>query len=372
LKILHTSDLHLGKRLHGVERLDAQRAMMEQIVDITKEQGVRLVVIAGDVFDTPTPSAEAEKLFYDAVVALGELATVLVVSGNHDDATRLTAARLLAARHNVVMCGSFDEPPQPSKTTVATGKNWVRLSIDGERVNAVLFPYPTDVAMGGEIKEDETYAERVKARLFAAAEACYGEGFNLLVTHLFCLGAVKSGSERDIELGTARIIPLDCLPKSDYVALGHIHKEMELGEGIYYSGAPLAYTFDEIADKFVLLVDTQNGSVERKKLTPTDRLLRVCATTVDEAVTALTENADALVDLRLSMDRSLTVEENRALKACKNLIHIQLDLTTAQEEARIVRAEQTPEEMFRAYCESKKVELTSELLQAFLEALGEV
>ena len=186
------------------------------------------------------------------------------------------------------------------------------------------------------------------------------------------MGAVKSGSEKDIELGTARIIPLDVLPQSDYVALGHIHKGMKLADGIYYSGAPMPYTFEEVGQKCVMLVDTDTKQVTEIALCDTDRLFRATATSVEEAVTALKENADALVDLTLHMDRSLTVQESRALKACKNLIHLQLELAADSQEQRVIRDEQKPDEMFRAYCAEKKVELTDELLEAFMEMLGEV
>ena len=370
MKILHISDLHLGKRLHGVERLDAQRAVMDGIVAIAKERKIGLTVIAGDVFDTPMPSSDAENLFYDTVERLGDVCTVLVISGNHDDASRLMAARALAARHNIVICGSFDTPPTACRQTVASGNNWMQLDINGTRVNAVLFPYPSDAAMGGEIREGESYTDRVGARLAAAAEACYGEGFNLLVAHLFCSGAVKSGSERDIELGTARVVPLDRLPKSHYIALGHIHKKLEIADGIWYSGAPMPYSFDEVEKKFAIIVDTDGGEPESVEIKQADCLMRGTFDSVEEGVAFCKENADALIDLKLRLPRAITVEENRALKACKSLVNLNLELTAEDAaQSAVRREEQSPEELFRAYCEHCQVEATDELMALFADLM---
>ena len=101
MKILHTSDLHVGKKLMGRERYAEYRAVFSELAAICKSEGVELVLIAGDVFDTYTPSAEAEEIFYSGVKELSNFSTVLVVSGNHDDYVRLTAAASLAEELNV-------------------------------------------------------------------------------------------------------------------------------------------------------------------------------------------------------------------------------------------------------------------------------
>ena len=106
MKILHTSDLHIGKKLIVRDRLDEYRSVFDEFKNICVNEGVELLIIAGDVFDTYTPSAVAEEIFYKGIKLLSEVCAVLIISGNHDDYVRLTAAATLAEEHNVYIIGN--------------------------------------------------------------------------------------------------------------------------------------------------------------------------------------------------------------------------------------------------------------------------
>lgn len=110
MKILHTSDLHIGKKLIGRERYNEYRAVFSEFKRISDEEGVELILIAGDIFDTYTPSAEAEEIFYSGIKLLSTNCAVLIISGNHDDYIRLTAASALAQERNVYILGNNLNP----------------------------------------------------------------------------------------------------------------------------------------------------------------------------------------------------------------------------------------------------------------------
>ncbi len=149
MKILHTSDWHIGKKLMGRERYDEYIAVLDEIYRIAKEQDVELILVAGDVYDTYTPSAEAEEIFYNAIKKLSSVGAVLIISGNHDDYVRLSAAFSIAQELNVYIIGN-------NLQKIACGKRgkcypaeadsgYVIFENDaGERVYVNTLPYPNE------------------------------------------------------------------------------------------------------------------------------------------------------------------------------------------------------------------------------------
>ena len=109
MKLLHTSDWHLGKRLYGKSRIDEQREVLAEIAEIAARENIDVLLLAGDVFDTFVPVAEAEELFYETLTALAKTCVPIAIAGNHDDAERLTAPRDLARVSGVILAGD-DEP----------------------------------------------------------------------------------------------------------------------------------------------------------------------------------------------------------------------------------------------------------------------
>ena len=163
MRILHTSDLHIGKKLMGRERYGEFRAVFFELADICLRESVELVLIAGDIFDTYTPSSEAEEIFYSGIKLLSKYCAVLVISGNHDDYVRLTAAATLAEEHNVYIIGNNLKAVNCAKRgktyPVNSGCGWVIFeNSSNEQVYVNTLPYPNE-ARFKEGRTDETFSE---------------------------------------------------------------------------------------------------------------------------------------------------------------------------------------------------------------------
>ena len=210
MKILHTSDLHIGKKLMGRDRYDEYRAVFDSIAEICRNENVELVLIAGDVFDTYTPSAEAERIFYEGAKKLAEICAVLVISGNHDDYVRLTAASGFAEELGVFIVGNElgQIPLSDSRRArpVESGSGFVIFQNDkGERVYINTLPYPNE-ARFKEGKSDETFNEKA-ARWISFGERGKTQKIpSIFLSHIFVAGGKVSDSEREIDLGGARAV----------------------------------------------------------------------------------------------------------------------------------------------------------------------
>lgn len=285
MKILHTADLHIGKRLGAASRLLEQRDFVRELVKQAEEHDVDVVLIAGDVFDTSVPGSEAERLFFDGVRALSDSGRVVIaLAGNHDDERRLCAAKPLADSYGIILAGEIDysdlgdnalkeSAPPASLLEVAAACDYLkrqRLQITGvyggvkirkvdgnDSVNIALVPYPSEGRLRRWAEQDYTrsYTERVKALLGSACDGVFGEGYNILATHLFL-----TQSKSDELLGGLEALPVSVLPESaDYVALGHIHKYFKVCKSplAVYCGSPIQYAYDESRDKVAIVIDTQ-------------------------------------------------------------------------------------------------------------------
>ncbi|MBP3434422.1 MAG: exonuclease subunit SbcD, partial [Clostridia bacterium] len=250
MRILHTSDWHVGKRLMGRERLTEQAEVLDEISAICDRERIELVLLAGDVFDTYTPSAEAEELFFSKIKRIaGEDRAVLIISGNHDDGVRLSAVSPLSHEQGVYIVGNSRAPIPVRNTTrktrvVRSGKGYVVFGNErGERAFVSTLPYPNEARFKEE-RSDLPYVERIK-QWIAEGESGNTDGDpSVFLAHIFVAGGKVSDSEREIDLGGARAIPVEALPNSDYIALGHLHKKQHMGKNFcYYSGSPLQYSF---------------------------------------------------------------------------------------------------------------------------------
>ncbi len=323
MNLLHTSDWHIGKRLMDRERLSEQEAALSELADICDREDVSVVLVAGDVFDTYLPSGEAEELFFRAVKRLaGEKRAVIIVSGNHDDGLRLAAAAPLAEEQGIYIFGNRphafscggDRPVHAAEA----GEGYLVLEDGrGERVFINALPYPNE-ARFREDKTEERFSEKI-SRWIARGGAGYRGGMPyVLLSHLFAAGGATSESEREIDLGGARAVPLSCFPQEGYVALGHLHKPQKLGENVYYSGSLLQYSFDEAGgQKSVNLIRTQGDSiaeVRRIPLTAGCPLVRLEAGDLAQAHELLARYEGALIELTLHLSAPLTAEETHALR----------------------------------------------------------
>lgn len=383
MKILHTSDWHIGKRLMGRERLDEQAAVLDELAEICENEQVELVLIAGDIFDTYTPSAEAEDLFYAKVKKVaGASRAVLIISGNHDDGVRLSAVAPLAEEQGIYVVGN-DRRALPLGNKYgrevypdASGKGYaVFRNAKGERVFISTLPYPNEARFKEE-KSELSYIEQMK-KWITEGESGNAEGLpSVFMAHIFVAGGAASESEREIDLGGARAIPTDALPDSDYVALGHLHKKQRMGKTCYYSGSPLQYSFDESADKGVKIFDLSTAGLENLRdipLTKGKKLVRLEANGVENALALLGNYPDNFVELKLFLDAPLSASDTAALSACRNLVSLVTEVRTDESLQFESRKGLSDEALFVAFYKTNYgAEPKEELKTMFLSAMNEV
>lgn len=280
MRLLHTSDWHLGRTLHGVELTAHQQAFLDHLVDVVREERVDAVLVAGDVYDRAIPPVESVAQLSDALRRLSEHAAVVVTPGNHDSAIRLGFGADLM-RDRVRVLARLDDLTRP-----------VVLPGDGHDVLVYGLPYlDPDAARhalagpGADGPLPRSHAavlgaamDRVRADLTAraaeAAAAGRGAPRSVVLAHAFVVGGAASESERDIRVGGVDHAPAAVFDGVDYVALGHLHGPQRVGDGdgptvLRYSGSPLAYSFSEARHaKSTVLVDLGPSGAPGVRLVP--------------------------------------------------------------------------------------------------------
>lgn len=382
MRILHTSDWHIGKRLMNRLRLDEQAEVLDELIRICEQEEIDLVLVAGDIFDTYTPCAEAEDLFFSKVKRLAEGGrAVLIISGNHDDGVRLSAAAPLAEELGIYIVGNARRAlPVGGKREraypVASGKGYAIFEdARGERVFVSTLPYPNEARFKEE-KSELPYVEQMLKWIEEGESGNVDKLPSVFMAHIFVLGGLSSDGEREIDLGGARAVPVDMLPKSDYIALGHLHKKQRMGKGeCYYSGSPLQYAFDEKPDKSVKVFDLTKAGISGLKdvpLTSGKKLVRLEADSAENAMQLLERYPDCLVEMKLLLSEPLTSAEASALAAKDNLVSLVSEIQTDTEIEFASRKGMSDGELFDAYYKANYgSEPSPELKTLFLTTLAE-
>lgn len=236
MRLLHTSDWHLGRTLHGIDLLEHQAAFVDHLVDVVRGEDVDALLVAGDVYDRAIPPAEAVELLADGLARLAELTTVVLTSGNHDSPARLGfGAALMRERVRLrTRVSSVGEPVLVGDALVYglpyLEPDFARVQLSDE--DAPLPRSHTAVlsAAMGRVRADRASRPQPRA---------------VVMAHAFVTGGAASDSERDIRVGGVDHVPADVFAGVDYVALGHLHGPQQVAPGIRYSGSPLAYSFSE-------------------------------------------------------------------------------------------------------------------------------
>lgn len=263
MKIVHTSDWHVGRRWKGIQRLDEMEAVLENLAEFIEREAVDLVLHSGDVFDSRNPPAEAERLvnrFFVRVSRAG--AHMVVIAGNHDDPQRLDAQSLLAEYANVQILGR-------PRSAQCGGCRVVNTRCGDKAVVAAL-PFASAGAWVSalDLAGDEASARSKYARMFQHAVQNLSQSFqadavNLLMAHTHLEGAVFGESERRVHIGEDWAATAQTLPASaSYIALGHIHKPQKVGGTLpaYYAGSPLQMDFGEAGqEKTFVFVTAKPG-----------------------------------------------------------------------------------------------------------------
>lgn len=414
MRILHTSDWHLGRTLEGRSRAEEQRQFVDELCGVAEDARADVVLIAGDVFDTYNPPAEAEELFYDAVERLadGGRRAVVAVAGNHDSPDRLCAVSPLASKRGVYLLGKPGDVATPIGVdgagrraaggraavvaVVAAGPGWLELAAPGCDHHAVIavLPYPSEArlneVLAASLDDEEQlralYSNRV-GRAFAEAATHFREDtVNLAVSHLYMIGGRESDSERQIQLGGALSVGVDALPgQAHYVALGHLHRPQAVTGApapCRYSGSPLSYSFSEAdQQKEVVLVEAAPGAlplVTPVKLTSGRPLKQWKAKSLDDffALCANERNLSCWVDLEVHVPAPLMPSQLAEMRARHpGLVNVRVVLPeqAAADDSGTRLSELSLAERFRLFAARQDgAEPDEELLALFLELVAEV
>ncbi|MBI2258312.1 MAG: exonuclease subunit SbcD [Flavobacteriia bacterium] len=402
MKILHTADWHLGKKLDSFSRIEEQIKVMYEICSIADEQQVDMVIVAGDLFDTFNPPVEAIDLFYKTLKKLSNNGKrpVIAIAGNHDSPDRIEAPNPLAKECGIIFIGNPENSLKPFKID----DSFEVLKVDGHffeikmekiafPIRIIATPYANEIRLktylGSENKDEMLNLLLKEKWQDYATKYCDNNGINILTSHLYMLhkgGQIyeEPEGEKPLKVGNAEIIFTDCIPPEiQYTALGHLHN-YQFVKGhknpVVYSSSPLAYSFAEVGkEKKVVIVElepSKKAIVTPIRLKAGRELHRKRFDTIEMAVKWLLDNPNTLIELTIESDHFITNEELKKMNESHDgIIHIIPVLTNLEEitdNKFSVNLDQNLEGLFIDYFKStKKGQLPNEeILNLFHEVLN--
>ncbi|MDF9278087.1 exonuclease SbcCD subunit D [Arthrobacter sp. EH-1B-1] len=259
MRLLHTSDWHLGRSFHGVGMLEAQRLFVDQLEKTVREENVDVVLIAGDVYDRALPGVDVVELFDEALERITVAgAQVVVSSGNHDSAVRLGFGGKLIERGGVHLRTRLEDIGRPAVFRIDEGIEVAVYGVPYLEPRMVADPLNCESSTHTAV----TAAALDQIRSDLRRRRTQSIVHSVVMAHTFASGGVGSDSERELSMGGLGVVPLNLFEGFDYVALGHLHGQQQLQERVRYSGSPLAYSFSEARQsKGAWLVDIDEGGV---------------------------------------------------------------------------------------------------------------
>lgn len=307
MRILHTSDWHLGKRLFKLDRTEEHQRFLNWLLSTLVERKIDVLLIAGDIFDTPTPPHHSLEMFYDFLhrVSVETKAQTLIIAGNHDSGQLLEAPSKILSSHRVRVWGKLSEKIED---------HWYHLQVGAETLDVCAVPFFRSYELLPQGEGDALSA----LKRYLTKEKSHPQ---LLMLHHLAGMAEAAGSEQVISLTGVDSIPIEILRSFDYVALGHIHKPQRMGNNIYYSGSPLAMRFSEIHPKSVVSLELKEKKFSIELLPiPLSRELFCIKATGDnwkEKIDALTATSElkSIVELQLTLKQPQVglIDEIKAL-----------------------------------------------------------
>lgn len=401
MRILHTSDWHLGQHFMGKSREAEHQAFCAWLIGQVREQGVDAVIIAGDVFDTGAPPSYAREQYNRFIVELRETgARLVVLGGNHDSVAMLEESRGLLAclDTQVIAAVGTDLDSQVLVLPQRDGQ-------PGAILCAIPFIRPRDVltSQAGQSAQDKQLAlqqaiqvhyRQLHERAQALRESL-GQPLPIVATgHLTTVGASASESVREIYVGSLEAFPTSAFPPADYIALGHIHRPQKVGglEHIRYSGSPIPLSFDEAAQgKEVLLVDVDNSGLRSVTAVPVPRFqpmksvsgsLASLSAELERVAQEGSAEQPVWLEVLVHTDDYLTDIQLRVEKLCEELPVVVLRTrrergnaqATLFSEAKETLDELSPEDVFRQRLDSEDLEvpLRERLTGLYRQVVGEL
>lgn len=395
LRILHTADWHLGSKTDDLNRLKEEKAALDQIIKISLEKKVDMVLIAGDIYDSVIPSAEAESLFFDAIKQLNNNGKTIVVaiSGNCDDASRFSNANKFTSKSGIYLLGNLDESANIliSKKSnlrfklVECGKCYLKFkSSDGEIIVLAYLPHTKEIRSRYKNNSSWNFENHVKEFLQTGVKQFNENSINIAMLHLLCKGVELTRDELQIYTTLTNnycFCDLELLKKSQahYTALGHIHRNLtvERENHIYYSGSIINNYF-ESGDALtkVNIVDLSKNGIERLEKVPlaVNLLETHVVSSLLQAEILCRDNPNKLLKITVKTKVDLDVSEiNKIKTSYKNLIT--LAVLKENEKASIDEFEKkdlSNAEIFENFVVEKTGKLPdSELKELFLSLMAE-
>jgi exonuclease SbcD len=285
MKVLHTSDWHLGRQFHNVPLLEDQIFVIDQMISYAIEQSIEVFIIAGDVFDRTVPPANAVAYFNDVLNRLHDAnISVIAISGNHDGAERLGFGSSVLSKRGIHIITELSELYQPISITkdgytvifyplAYVDPIYVKRFLENKKRDTAhqtqdLFASDPDTDPLTIVTHEDAYKALMQDLDLHKQESIY----RVLIAHCFVDGAASSESERPLSIGTLETVDPKHFEGFDYVALGHLHgRQFKHRETIRYSGTPLKYSFSEVdhIKSFTLItIDQKALSFEQVPLTP--------------------------------------------------------------------------------------------------------
>lgn len=327
LKLLHTSDWHLGKKLYKQCRMDEHRLFLNWLIETIESEKVDVLLVSGDIFDGPNPPAEAIKLYYSFLAKLDQLGTnSFFIAGNHDSKTLIEVPAELMPNSKIKFVGKLTENPQDINYSVQdkSGDNYSFFCLPYFR-NYELYNLKQKYNI--EVEDDQLLTKLLGRYVQEAIENDNAVKRVMLAHHLFGIHEC-AGSEQSISLSGVDHIPLELFKNDfDYLALGHIHKPQVISNSTpkaVYSGSPLKLRFSEIEKKSVCLIniDTQDTKLDKFDI-PEFRIMRTISINEENYISKLENFAkemsslatlNAFIEININSDflNSVPIDEIKA------------------------------------------------------------
>jgi exonuclease SbcD len=366
MKFLHTSDWHIGKTLKGRSRLDEQKQILKEIVDIASREAVDAVLIAGDLYETSAPSAQAQQLVVHALIELQKIgAEVIAMAGNHDHAVTFDAYRPLMAAAGIHLVGQV-RPANAGGVVSFIARN------TGESVNVAVLPFLTtryavraaELLLNTPAEHSGAYDQQVRDMIEHLKTGFTDNAVNIFMAHLTITNGKLGGGERAAQTIFDYFVPATAFGADPhYVALGHLHRRQQMPAAcpVHYSGSPMAVDFGEEENtNVVLLVDASPSTpavITEVPLTSGRRLRTIRGTVAD-----LTADASSYGDdyLRIYVQEPTRAGlRDEVVEMLPNTLEVRIDPEFAAPQARPAppdRSNKSSIELFDEFCDERQID----------------
>lgn len=397
MKLLHTSDWHLGHRLHEQTQYEEQSLFLAWLNEYIIKSQIDILLISGDIFDSGTPSSQSLKMYYDFLIKLTKTSCkhIVITGGNHDSPGTLNAPKELLEALSIKVVGKSSEDIK---------EEVFKLNVDSEEIIIAAVPYLRDQdirrAIAGEAFEDitERYKKALTSHYTEVATYCESiKNMNTAVIamgHLFAVGGSVSESEQNIYVGSLGHIGARDFPETfDYIALGHLHRAQIVGgkEHIRYCGSPYILSFSEVnSDKKVVCIhmeQNQISKIEEVDIPKFREVLRVSGN-LDVCIAQLnaieSNDLSPWVEVVLDNESNINIGHSEIHKAAEQL-ELEVLKVTLKNQRKTLGLEQlindskqiknhSPLDIFKLKCQEQEFDIDGnpEIMDAFSEILNKV